>query len=60
MSLSEIQRFLNGFDSLYNAKEYKTQTLKDTEINLKKTVLHGLYKIYTSQKIKGKKNRIKN
>ena len=35
-------------------KNTKTQTLKDTEINLKKTVLHGLYKIYTSQKIKGK------
>ena len=39
---------INGFVSLYNAKEYKTQTLKDTEINLKK--LHGSYKIYTSQK----------
>ena len=27
-------------------KNTKTQTLKDTEINLKKTTLHGSYNIY--------------
>ena len=31
-------------------KNTKTQTLKDTEINLKKTTLRGLYNMYKNSK----------
>ena len=41
--IRDTKIFLNGFDSLYNAKEYKTQTLKDTEIKLK----NYSYTVYT-------------
>ena len=39
-------------------KNTKTQTLKDTEINLKKATLHGSYNIYKkNQKIRLNINR---
>ena len=48
MSFIRDTKILNGFDSLYNAKEYKTQTLKDTEINQKK-LLYTVHTIYTKR-----------
>ena len=36
-------------------KNTKTQTLKDTEIKLKKTTLHGSYNMYKKPKKKNKK-----
>ena len=58
MSLSEIQRFLNGFDSLYHAKEYKTQTLKDTEIKLKKNYSTRFIQYVQKAKNKNEKSTV--
>ena len=54
MSYFRIEEYI----IFHNAKEYKTQTLKDTEINLKKNTLHGSYNMYKkSKKIRIKINR---